>query len=43
MRYRIELTENQLGLVLYAVNLTMRTGIGQTDDLIHWIITMGGS
>lgn len=42
-KYKIELTENQLSLVLYAINLTMRTGIGQTDDLAHWIIIMGGA
>ncbi len=43
MKYTIELTKNQLSIVLYAVNLAMRTGIGQVDDLAHWIITMGGS
>ena len=33
MKYRIELTDVQLNAVLRAVNLMMRTGMGQTDDL----------
>ena len=41
MKYRIELTDVQLNAVLRAVNLMMRTGMGQTDDLTEWIVTMG--
>lgn len=41
MKYRIELTDVQLNAVLRAVNLMMRTGIGQTDDLTEWLVTMG--
>ena len=41
MKYRIELTDTQLNIVLRAVDLMMRTGIGQTDDLTEWLVTMG--
>lgn len=41
MKYRIELTDVQLDAVLRAVNLMMRTGIGQMDDLTEWLVTMG--
>jgi hypothetical protein len=41
MKYRIELTDKQLHIVLRAVNLMMRTGMGQTDDLAEWLVTMG--
>lgn len=41
MKYRIELTDTQLHVVLRAVNLMMRTGMGQTDDLTEWLVTMG--
>lgn len=41
MKYRIELTEAQLNIVIRAVNLMMRTGMGQTDDLTEWLVTMG--
>lgn len=41
MKYRIELTDVQLNAVLRAVNLMMRTGTGQTDDLTEWLVTMG--
>ena len=41
MKYRIELTDKQLHLILRAVNLMMRTGIGQTNDLTEWLVTMG--
>ena len=41
MKYRIELTDTQLNIVLRAVNLMMRTGMGQTDDLTEWLVTMG--
>lgn len=41
MKYRIELTDTQLSIVLQAVNLMMRTGMGQTDDLTEWLVTMG--
>ena len=41
MKYRIELTDEQLHIVLLAVNLMMRTGMGQTDDLTEWLVTMG--
>lgn len=41
MKRRIELTDTQLNIVLRAVNLMMRTGMGQTDDLTEWLVTMG--
>ncbi len=41
MKYRIELTDVQLNAVLRAVNLMMRTGMGQADDLTEWLVTMG--
>ena len=41
MKYKLELTEAQLNIVLRAVNLMMRTGMGQTDDLTEWLVTMG--
>lgn len=41
MKYRLELTDTQLNIVLHAVNLMMRTGMGQTDDLTEWLVTMG--
>lgn len=41
MKYRLELTEAQLNIVLRAVNLMMRIGMGQTDDLTEWLVTMG--
>ena len=41
MKYRIELTDEQLHVVLRAVNLMMRTGMGQTDDLTEWLVTQG--
>lgn len=41
MKYRLELTDTQLNIVLRAVNLMMRTGMGQTDDLTEWLVTMG--
>lgn len=41
MKYRIELTDTQLNIVLRAVNLMMRTGMGQTDDLTEWLVTQG--
>ena len=41
MKYRIELTDVQLNAVIRAVNLMMRTGTGQTDDLMEWIVTQG--
>lgn len=37
-RYRITLTGNQLALVGNAVELMMRTGMGQTMDLAEWIM-----
>ena len=40
-RYKITLTENQLALVGDAVELMMRTGIGQTYDLAEWLILSG--
>lgn len=43
MIYRIELTDVQLNAVLRAVNLMMRTGMGQTDDLSEWLVMMGDS
>ena len=43
MTYRIELTDVQLNAVLRAVNLMMRTGMGQTDDLTEWLVMMGDS
>ena len=41
MTYRIELTDVQLNAVLRAVNLMMRTGTGQADDLTEWLVTQG--
>lgn len=41
MKYRLELTDTQLNIVLRAVNLMMRTGMGQTDDLTEWLVTQG--
>ena len=41
MKYRIELTDAQLHVVLRAVELMMRTGLGQTGDLTEWLVTMG--
>lgn len=41
MKYRIELTDVQFDAVLRAVNLMMRTGMGQTDDLTEWLATQG--
>lgn len=41
MKYRIELTDTQLNIVLRAVNLMMRTGTGQTDDLTEWLVMQG--
>lgn len=41
MKYKIELTDTQLNIVLSAVNLMMRTGTGQADDLTEWLVTMG--
>ena len=41
MKYRLELTDTQLNIVLRAVNLMMRTGMGQTEDLTEWLVTMG--
>ena len=43
MKYRIELTDTQLNIVLRAVNLMMRTGTGQTDDLTEWLVMKGDS
>ena len=43
MKYRIELTDTQLNIVLRAVNLMMRTGMGQTNDLSEWLVMMGDS
>lgn len=41
MKYRIELTDVQLNAVLRAVNLMMRTGTGQMDELTEWLVTQG--
>ena len=41
MKYRIELTDVQFDAVLQAVNLMMRTGMGQADDLTEWLVTRG--
>lgn len=43
MKYRIELTDVQFDAVLRAVNLMMRTGTGQADDLTEWLVMMGDS
>lgn len=40
-RYRITLTEKQLDLIGKAVELMMRTGMGQTMDLAEWIALPG--
>ena len=41
MKYRIELTDVQLNAVLRAVNLMLRTGTGQMDELTEWLVTQG--
>lgn len=41
MKYRIELTSGQLELVLRAINLMMRSGMGQSGDLSEWLASMG--
>ena len=41
MKYQIELTSGQLELVLKAINMMMRTGMGQSDDLAEWLASMG--
>ena len=43
MKYKLELTDTQLNIVLRAVNLMMRTGMGQTNDLSEWLVMMGDS
>ena len=40
-RYRITLTENQLALVGTAVEIMLRTGMGQTYDLAEWLTLKG--
>lgn len=41
MTYRVEITEEQLHIILRAVEMMMRTGIGQTDMLADWMTTRG--
>lgn len=41
MKYRITLTEKQLALVGTAVEMMMRTGMGQTRDLAEWLVLAG--
>ena len=43
MKYKIELTDTQLNIVLRAVNLMMRTGMGQSDDLAEWLASRGNN
>lgn len=40
-KYRITLTENQLALVGTAVEIMLRTGMGQTYDLAEWLTLAG--
>lgn len=40
-RYRITLTENQLALVGTAVEIMLRTGMGQMHDLAEWLTLAG--
>ena len=40
-RYRITLTENQLALVGTAVEIMLRTGMGQMYDLAEWLTLSG--
>ena len=40
-RYKITLTENQLALVGTAVEIMLRTGMGQTYDLAEWLTLAG--
>ena len=40
-RYKITLTENQLALVGTAVEIMLRTGMGQTYDLAEWLTLKG--
>lgn len=41
--YTIKLTDHQLSLVLNAVELMARTGMGQSDDLTEWLSTRGNN
>ena len=36
-QYKITLTEKQLGLIGKAVEIMLRTGMGQTYDLAEWL------
>ena len=40
-RYKITLTENQLALVGTAVEIMLRTGMGQMQDLAEWLTLAG--
>lgn len=40
-KYRITLTENQLALVGTAVEIMLRSGMGQTYDLAEWLTLKG--
>lgn len=41
MKYRIELTENQLTVLLRAVDITMRAGMNQMDEISEWLASHG--
>lgn len=40
MKCKIELTQNQLLVVIRAIELMMKTGLGQINELVEWIITV---
>lgn len=40
-KYRITLTENQLALVGTAVEIMLRSGMGQTYDIAEWLTLAG--
>lgn len=40
MKYKIELTQNQLLVVIRAIELMMKTGFGQINELVEWIVTV---
>lgn len=40
-KYRIEVTEKQLALLSQAVELMMRTGMGQPLELAEWLVSDG--
>lgn len=41
MKYRIELTDVQLSVILRAVDITMRAGMDQMDEISEWLASHG--